>query len=311
MVCTLFQPASRDGIPSGTVLVIDVFNVLHCGGILPPELVLHELSDLAWLLENSRYAGSPRVLVCDGVRPGVGHTGPSTTRIGEARVIYAGAGREADYEIEGIIERSSFPTRLLVVSSDKRIAKAARKRHAPYLKSEGFLRQLALDADRRHAEPMPKWVHEIPLPRSSVEHWLETFGIDTQDQSTGSASARTTSERTNPDRISTEPDLISRGLEAMEALDRPEPKTAAKPTEPEVPLPKLTLGEHNPPPAKSTPASTDSKADSKKARPKIAKNDKSRGPQRPSLPDAEELRRLALEQGIDLDAIANDPDLER
>ena len=302
------------------MLVIDVFNVLHCGGILPPELVLHELSDLAWLLENSRYAGSPRVLVCDGVRPGVGHTGPSTTRIGEARVIYAGAGREADYEIEGIIERSSFPTRLLVVSSDKRIAKAARKRHAPYLKSEGFLRQLALDADRRHAEPMPKWVHEIPLPRASVEHWLETFGIDTQDQSSGNASVRTASDRISQDRGSTEPDLISRGLEAMEALDRPEPRTAAKPIEPEVPLPKLTLGQLNPPSTQSTPKSTESKADSKKALPKVEKPAKPRRsdnagsprePQRPSLPDAEELRRLALEQGIDLDAIVNDPDLER
>ena len=302
------------------MLVIDVFNVLHCGGILPPELVLHELSDLAWLLENSRYAGSPRVLVCDGVRPGVGHTGPSTTRIGEARVIYAGAGREADYESEGIIERSSFPTRLLVVSSDKRIAKAARKRHAPYLKSEGFLRQLALDADRRHAEPMPKWVHEIPLPRASVEHWLETFGIDTQDQSSGNASVRTASDRISQDRGSTEPDLISRGLEAMEALDRPEPRTAAKPIEPEVPLPKLTLGQLNPPSTQSTPKSTESKADSKKALPKVEKPAKPRRsdnagsprePQRPSLPDAEELRRLALEQGIDLDAIANDTDLER
>lgn len=163
------------------MLIVDVFNVLHADGVLPPELVLHSVSDLVWILERSRYAGTPKVLVCDGVRPGVGHTAPSATRIGDARVLYSGAGREADYEIERLIEKSSYPARLMVVSTDRRIARAAKKRRTGYLRSDAFLKQLAVDADRRHAEPMPKWVHEIPLSRASVEHWLETFGLDEQD----------------------------------------------------------------------------------------------------------------------------------
>lgn len=160
------------------VLIVDVFNVLHQTGVLPPELAGMELVDLAWALERSRYAGRAAVLVCDGVRPGVGHTGPSQTRIGEARVLYAGAGRDADTEIEKLIESSSFPGRLLVVSSDKRIGRAARRRKSPWMKSDRFLEEIAEDFDRREREPLPKWVHEIPLSPGAVDEWLETFGLD-------------------------------------------------------------------------------------------------------------------------------------
>ena len=160
------------------MLVIDTFNVLHVHGVLPPEVDLHAPADLAWLLGQSRYAGTSRGLVCDGPMQGTGHAGPATTRIGACRVIYTGAGREADDELARIIEASSFPTRLIVVSSDRRVIKAARQRRAGSVKSDAFLRQLAGDLDRQRAEPMPKWVHEIPLDRASIEHWLETFGMD-------------------------------------------------------------------------------------------------------------------------------------
>lgn len=159
------------------MLVIDTYNVMHVHGVLPPELVLHSVSELAWLLGRSRYAGTPQLLVCDGPMQGTGHVGPSATLIGETRVVYTGAGREADDEIEALLERTSHPTRLLIVSSDRRIIKAARSRRAPSLKSDALLRQLALDAQRREREPLPRWVHEIPLPRSSVDHWLDTFGL--------------------------------------------------------------------------------------------------------------------------------------
>jgi len=161
-------------------VVIAPFNVMHVHGVLPPELVLHSVADLAWLLHKSRYAGTPQLLICDGPMQGTGHLGPSATLIGKTRVVYTGAGREADDEIEALLERTSHPNRLLIVSSDRRIIKAAKSRRAPWLKSDALLRQLALDADRRVSEPLPKWVHEIPLAKSSVDHWLETFGLDNE-----------------------------------------------------------------------------------------------------------------------------------
>ncbi len=160
------------------MLVIDTFNVMHVGGVLPPELVVHTPAELAWLIAQSRYAGTPRVLICDGPMQGTGHTGPAATRVGEARVVYTGAGREADDEIESLLSKSTHPARLVVVSSDRRVIKAARLRRATSLKSDGFLRQLAEDAARHKAEPLPKWVHEIPLDRLAVDQWLGVFGLD-------------------------------------------------------------------------------------------------------------------------------------
>jgi len=171
------------------MLVVDTYNVLHQTGVLSPDLAGIELPDLVWLIEQSRHAGRPALLVCDGVQPGTGHTAPSTTRIHRARVLYAGAGREADAEIERIIQQSSAPTRLTVVSTDKRVRRAARRRRAAWIRSEAFLRQLEHDLDRARAEPMPKWVHEIPLDPSTVAHWIRLFGVDTNQPETQESQA--------------------------------------------------------------------------------------------------------------------------
>jgi len=159
------------------MLVVDAFNVLHTTGVLPPDLAGLELADLVELIERSRYAGLAVTLVCDGVRPGAGHAGPGATRIGEARAIYVGGGREADAEIERLLATSSHARRMLVVSSDRRLRRAARRVGAKWIRSSTFLGQLVSDHGRRRREPIPKWVHEIPLGPEAVERWLAEFGL--------------------------------------------------------------------------------------------------------------------------------------
>lgn len=160
------------------MIVIDAFNVLHVTGVLGPELAGIELADLVWLIAQSRYAGQQLTLVCDGVQPGAGHAGPGAIRLGEARVLYAGGGREADDEIEQLLARSSYASRMVVVSSDRRLRTAAKRAKAESIRSEVFLAHLARDAGRRQREPLPKWVHAIPLSQLEVEHWLDEFGIE-------------------------------------------------------------------------------------------------------------------------------------
>lgn len=159
------------------MLLLDAFNILHATGELPPEHADIDVPGLVALLARSRYAGTPTTLVCDGPRPGVGHAGPSTTAIAHARILYTGAGREADDEIERLLESSSFASRMLVVSSDKRVQRAARRRRAHWTRSSTFLHQIALDLTRRTREPLPKWVHEIPLAPTEVERWMRQFGL--------------------------------------------------------------------------------------------------------------------------------------
>ncbi len=159
------------------MLLIDAYNVLHATDAMPAEFADIDVAGLVSLLSRTRYAGTPTTIVCDGVRPGAGHAGPSATTIGDTRVLYAGGGREADDEIERLLAKTSFAGRMLVVSSDKRIQRAARRRRAGWTRSTTFLREIARDLSRKRVEPLPKWVHEIPLGAEGVAVWMAEFGL--------------------------------------------------------------------------------------------------------------------------------------
>lgn len=165
------------------MLVVDTFNVLHVSGVLPPELAGIEVPELVGLVAESRYGSQAATFVCDGARPGTGHTGPSAYQLGHAKVLYTGAGRDADGEIEKLLELTSFASRMLVVSSDQRLRRAAKRRRATNLRSERFLEHLAEDHGKGPigTDPLPSFVHEIPLDRYSVAHWMTEFGLGSPD----------------------------------------------------------------------------------------------------------------------------------
>jgi hypothetical protein len=158
-------------------LVVDTYNVLHVTGVLPPELAGLEVAGLAALIALSRYAKAAAWLVCDGVGP------PLSTRDG-GRILtkYAGHGRSADDEIERLIERSSAPRRMTVVSSDHRVRQAARRRRCRWLRSEEFLEHLAADVQRGRGQGPRRALtldrSALPLHRDEVQRWVERFGLD-------------------------------------------------------------------------------------------------------------------------------------
>ena len=105
--------------------IVDTYNVLHVEGVLPPELAGPDITGLARLTADSRFAGEPVVLVCDGSPPGVKERPVS---VGPVQIRFAGRGRSADDEIIRLVEQSSTPRRLTIVSSDRAIQRAARRR---------------------------------------------------------------------------------------------------------------------------------------------------------------------------------------
>lgn len=185
------------------MLVVDVSNVLQATGVLPAHLAGPDLPDLARLIAISRYRTRRAVLVCDGRAPGSaglpytddppGHDWPSSDaaplpaptnlapdgrEIAGMDVLYAGAGREADDVIELLIARDSAPRRLLVVSTDRRLVRAARRRRAQSLTSQQFLAQLAHDAEKPSARALPGFATQVPLNPYDVAYWLAAFGYD-------------------------------------------------------------------------------------------------------------------------------------
>ncbi len=168
-------------------LLIDGYNLIHEGGIvsgragpgdlhrarlalanilafsLPPEtlrqtIVVFDAAAAPW--------GLPRELVHRGVL-----------------LRFADRGREADDLIEELIAADSAPKRLVVVSGDHRLHRAARRRGARAIDSEPWLRRLFAERRSRQsaddAQPGAAESKPIPLP-DDIEAWLHCFGDDVE-----------------------------------------------------------------------------------------------------------------------------------
>ncbi len=160
------------------MLIVDAYNVLHVTGVLPPELAELEAPDLADLVAASRWGRHQAVIMCDGTRPKQvrEHGG------GGIRVHYAGGGVSADAAIERLVNDSSHPRRLTVVSNDRAVQRSAKRRGAGVLRADDFLRQLALDFQRAPRGRRAVSRRDLgPLSQAQVEAWLRYFGLDPTD----------------------------------------------------------------------------------------------------------------------------------
>ncbi len=166
--------ASPDHLPSGVILV-DAYNVLHTQGVLPPRLAGIEVQGLVRLIQRSRFAGRRLTIVCDGTDSG-GRSGMDA--LDGASVHYSGPHSEADAVIERLLESASAARTWTVISSDRRVQRAARRARADVLDSRTFLEQLVADESHKRKDGLPPFATEVPLDRYSVAHWLEEFGLD-------------------------------------------------------------------------------------------------------------------------------------
>jgi hypothetical protein len=119
--------------------------------------------------------GDDAELVFDGAGP------PDQSlfdRSGRLTVIFSGFRTDADTVIEDKIKASTAPKRLTVVSSDRRLRKAAAARKAATLKSERFWADVLQELRQRQpAEKEPEEKQE-GLTDGETEQWMDFFGID-------------------------------------------------------------------------------------------------------------------------------------
>ena len=154
-------------------IVVDTYNVLHVTGVLPPEQAGLDVAGLVALVRASRWVNVPVTLVCDGAPPG--DEGIPTGRM--LGVQYAGGGRSADDAIARIVEESTAPRRLMVVTLDRAVQAHARRRQCRIMRSDVFLGLLIEpgppgDVDKGASRPTG------PLDREQVRDWRRAFGLD-------------------------------------------------------------------------------------------------------------------------------------
>ncbi len=98
------------------------------------------------------------------------------------KVIFSGSAKEADTVIEEKIEQSTDPKRLVIVSSDNRLVRAARSRKSKSVKADEFWFEVEKFLERRKKrirEPIQKFKG---LTESETKQWLKIFGLDNDDE---------------------------------------------------------------------------------------------------------------------------------
>lgn len=215
-------------------IVVDAYNVAHVTGVLPPGLAGMDVPELVQVLPRTRFGAESVVLVCDGTPTG---GAPRAEGAGRVRVTYAGGGKSADDLIAAMVQRSSAPRTLTVVSSDREVQRAARRRRCPVLSSEDFLRRIASDL---HGE------------------FLETLAEAEAETEAGAAGTGAASPPKRPSKPPADPlfppELI-REAAAFELPPEPEPETASDPGPPAAP--EAETAPAAAPAASSAPADAD------------------------------------------------------
>ncbi|MGD8450713.1 MAG: NYN domain-containing protein [Phycisphaerae bacterium] len=168
-------------------VLIDGNNLLYAArdarmsGPLPGRSILCNLVG-----EWARRRGQRVHVVFDGPEPDRG----LAKQIGNSaiQVTYSGR-RTADAELIDLLDEDSAARRLLVVSSDREIARAAGRHRARSIRSDEFWALLEQDLSRplpRRVEPEEK---RQGLSPGATDEWMREFGFDAVDRGAGDGAA--------------------------------------------------------------------------------------------------------------------------
>jgi len=98
--------------------------------------------------------------------------------VGYLDVIFSGFGSDADSVIEEKVLANTAPRRLTVVSSDRRLRKAAGERKATALKSELFWDQVLQELRRKKPAAKEPEEKRDGLTEGETQQWLDLFGLE-------------------------------------------------------------------------------------------------------------------------------------
>ncbi len=157
------------------MFIIDGHNLLHA--IPKVDESSESISDVQLCRIIGRYLkliGQKGEIIFDGTGP---RDKSGFDNISNLEVFFAGPGADTDTVIEDKISVNTAPKRLIIVSSDRRLRKAARARKATSIRSEVFWNNVHKQLSQRKSikEPTAK---RQGLTDGETKQWLEYFGLE-------------------------------------------------------------------------------------------------------------------------------------
>ena len=98
--------------------------------------------------------------------------------VGRLNVAFSGFNCDADTVIEEKVLANTAPRRLTVVSSDRRLRKAAAQRKAVALKSDAFWAQVLRELNRKKPARKEPEEKRDGLTKGEAERWMDIFGLE-------------------------------------------------------------------------------------------------------------------------------------
>ncbi|MFZ2146217.1 MAG: NYN domain-containing protein [Sedimentisphaerales bacterium] len=157
------------------MFIIDGHNLLYSIHKEGPDS--GPISDVGLCRIIGRYlklTGQKGAIIFDGTGP---RDKGGFDNISNLEVFFVGLDTDADTVIENKIGANTAPRRLTVVSSDRRLRKAARAKKAISVKSEVFWNDIQKQLSRKRPEKEPL-VKQQGLTDSETTQWLEFFGLE-------------------------------------------------------------------------------------------------------------------------------------
>jgi predicted RNA-binding protein with PIN domain len=163
-------------------ILIDGYNLLHASGILgrgvgPGGLERSRRALLNFLLG----ALTPEEIATTAVvfdAPEHGSSGPRQGEHEGITVYFSSGYEDADSLIEEMIQRDNSPRGLVVVSSDHRIQRAARRRRCTAVDSEVWHAELVRQRREQQTGNAAQEAKPMPPGEGEVAFWLEQFSED-------------------------------------------------------------------------------------------------------------------------------------
>lgn len=196
----VLPPSGKASMP----ILIDGYNLLFQSGCMsrgaaPTDLQRARRALLSLLAERLHPAERAATTVVFDARSATDDW-PACQSFHGITVLFAVDYSSADEALIDLIRRAPQPRRLLVVSSDHQVQRAARAQRAKYIDSHAWLDQLLQDrvsspcrgvAESQSASGVDKQADEQRLAHcTSLADWLRYFGYDEQWESPASATTR-------------------------------------------------------------------------------------------------------------------------
>jgi predicted RNA-binding protein with PIN domain len=184
-------------------LLIDGYNLLHVTGLVGRGAGLQGsrealLRFLAATIEPNERSHTTIVFDAAEAPPGL----PRLVTHEEMTVHYASDYADADELIEELIAAHHAPRSLLVVSSDHRLQRAAKRRRAPFIDSDQWFAEALRRRERNRRPAPPQAVKpQGKLRAEEIAYWLAEFGANDE------VAPISLSERNEPQRKPSEASL--------------------------------------------------------------------------------------------------------